>query len=679
VLQIEASAADVLLNATPLPVLRCLAVNHGKTERVPTPVAVAPTRSKAPASSARASRPAVVQAKLVVGASDDPAEFQADAIADGVMQTISGGASPSPIGIGPVTRIRRMATASRAPAAEIGEAGGAVDAVTEREIGAARSGGQPLEGKIRRRMEDALGADFSGVRLHVGKKSDELNSRIQARAFTSGADIFIRREDHAPSTARGQRLLAHELAHTIQQGAATQHSEAQRSVASVAHSVQRSSAVIQRWDWWERRKEEKARAAAIEKEQKDQQRAKDKEAAANGPYQGKAAVKPNSTVEIAKPSVAMTATGATAGLSALSSADYSGPAGGAVLGPVLLADSAMGMYGAYGMNAEAAEHGDKGMAKMAGRKAKTMGTAMAGAAIGTTKAGVDIANVASGGAKLLGHTALGAGSGALGVATGSVQVLQGVWRGGQAMMKLCRLTWGRAAEMLTNKGDEWKRAALRAEKFKLAINGFKVALGALGIAAGALLIVSNPIGWAIGIAGAIAGGVYAISKIAAKVKNTKDLEKGGDIAKIRAGQKVEEVDPGPKSGLNIGKPRVKKGTGAAKPKEKDQDGNDVPDSKRKQAIDEANAVARIACENAATAGEMRDALSHGDLPTVQAAVDDYAKDDEFEVEKSLKAVDDKYLYDAFQILSSINVSYEEALSDSGQDLIQNKLSKAESM
>ncbi len=566
------------------------------------------------------------------------------------------------------------------PPATLGESGGAVDPVTEREIGAARAGGQPLDSRIRRRMEGAMGADFSGVRLHVGPQSDELNSRIQAHAFTSGADIFIRREDHAPGTAAGQRLLAHELAHTVQQGAAPRTATAQRSVDSIAHSVQRSSVVIQRWDWWEKRKADKAKAAEIEKAKTDLEAAKKKEEAAKAPYKGNAAVAPNSSLEIAKPSIAMGATGVTAGLSALSSAEYSGPAGGAVLGPVLLADSAMGMYGAYSMNAEAAEHGDAGMSKMAGRKGKAMGGAMAGAAVGTAKAGVDIANVASGGAKLLGETALGVGSGALGIATGSVQVLQGAWRGGQAMMKLCRLTWGRAAEMLTNKGDEWKRAVVRAEKFKVAVNGFKVALGVLGIAAGALFIVSNPIGWAIGLAGAIAGGVYAVSKIAAQVKNSKDLETAGNVAKIRAGAKVEAVDPGPKSGLNVGKPRVKKGTGAAKPKEKDEDGNDKPDSTR--ASRRSIRPTRLPALPAKTPRPPVRCAMRSATATCQQCrrrSTSTPRDEEFNVGKSLKAVDDKYLYDAFQILSSINVSYEEALSDSGQDLIQNKLSKAEAM
>jgi len=127
----------------------------------------------------------------------------------------------------PVTRISRVAT--------VGSAGGDVDQATEREINSARSGGQALDGKVRRKMEGAFGADFGGVRVHVGPQSDALNNRIQAKAFTTGADIFVRQQDYSPTTSAGQKLLAHELAHTIQQGGAG----AQRSLQRTSNTIQR--------------------------------------------------------------------------------------------------------------------------------------------------------------------------------------------------------------------------------------------------------------------------------------------------------------------------------------------------------------------------------------------------------------------------------------------------------
>jgi hypothetical protein len=62
-------------------------------------------------------------------------------------------------------------------------------------------------------MEPAFGADFSGVRLHHDSESDALARSMTAKAFTTGADIFLR-QDASPSDTS---LLAHELTHVVQQ------------------------------------------------------------------------------------------------------------------------------------------------------------------------------------------------------------------------------------------------------------------------------------------------------------------------------------------------------------------------------------------------------------------------------------------------------------------------------
>ena len=177
----------------------------------------------------RAQRRVTVQPKLVVGASDDRLEREADTVADRVSAILAGGApsaTTDAVRTAPAGRITRLAT--------IGDAGGAVDSDTETQITRARRTGRPMDAPLRRTMEGAFGADFSAVRMHVGPQSDALNERIQARAFTTGADVFVRRQDYSPGTTSGQTLLAHELAHTIQQGGATA-------------SAQRSTATIQRW------------------------------------------------------------------------------------------------------------------------------------------------------------------------------------------------------------------------------------------------------------------------------------------------------------------------------------------------------------------------------------------------------------------------------------------------
>lgn len=89
-----------------------------------------------------------------------------------------------------------------------------------------------------------LGADLSGIRVHSGPTSTELNDRIQAKAFTTGNDIYFRDSVPDVSTSTGQELLTHELTHTIQQGAAPlqRHMTLQRHIAlrSSTGSVQRS-------------------------------------------------------------------------------------------------------------------------------------------------------------------------------------------------------------------------------------------------------------------------------------------------------------------------------------------------------------------------------------------------------------------------------------------------------
>jgi Domain of unknown function (DUF4157) len=66
-------------------------------------------------------------------------------------------------------------------------------------------------------MERAFSADFSVVRVHTGPESDRVASGLGARALTTGRDILFRSGAFRPYTPSGERLLAHELAHVVQQ------------------------------------------------------------------------------------------------------------------------------------------------------------------------------------------------------------------------------------------------------------------------------------------------------------------------------------------------------------------------------------------------------------------------------------------------------------------------------
>jgi hypothetical protein len=76
--------------------------------------------------------------------------------------------------------------------------------------------GQPLDLSVRRELEEQLGHDFSQVRLHTDRDAGQLTEMLGADAVAVGRDIFFREGAYAPGTADGQRLLAHELLHTIQ-------------------------------------------------------------------------------------------------------------------------------------------------------------------------------------------------------------------------------------------------------------------------------------------------------------------------------------------------------------------------------------------------------------------------------------------------------------------------------
>lgn len=69
-------------------------------------------------------------------------------------------------------------------------------------------------------FEPRFGYDFSGVRVHTDARAAEAAKEVDARAFTVGRDVVFGKGEYAPGTSAGIRLVAHELAHVIQQDAA---------------------------------------------------------------------------------------------------------------------------------------------------------------------------------------------------------------------------------------------------------------------------------------------------------------------------------------------------------------------------------------------------------------------------------------------------------------------------
>jgi len=164
-----------------------------------------------------------LQPKLTIGQPNDQYEQEADRVARQVVDHINAppkiqaktprnpmsveARKPSPLDHLPAHKVQRYATGGQM----------AAPADLESSIQRARGGGQPLGDGIRERMEGAFGADFSGVRVHTDGTSDQLNQSIQAKAFTTGQDVFFRQGAYEPGNRGGQELLAHELTHVVQQ------------------------------------------------------------------------------------------------------------------------------------------------------------------------------------------------------------------------------------------------------------------------------------------------------------------------------------------------------------------------------------------------------------------------------------------------------------------------------
>lgn len=87
----------------------------------------------------------------------------------------------------------------------------------EAAIGRTRGGGSSLDAGSRQRMGSALGDPLSDVRVHTDGTADALARSVSARAFTTGTDLYFARGEYQPSSTEGQRLLAHELSHVVQQ------------------------------------------------------------------------------------------------------------------------------------------------------------------------------------------------------------------------------------------------------------------------------------------------------------------------------------------------------------------------------------------------------------------------------------------------------------------------------
>lgn len=177
-----------------------------------------------------------IQPKFTIGTPGDKYEQEADRVANQVVQPIH---APSANQAHPSQAIQRLAMPDedelqRSPSLQRNTleedelqmrptpeavAGGPASDSLESAISQARGSGQALDPNLKQQMGQAMGADFSGVTIHADSQADQLNRSIQAKAFTTGKDIFFRQGAYQPSSRDGQELIAHELTHVVQQSA----------------------------------------------------------------------------------------------------------------------------------------------------------------------------------------------------------------------------------------------------------------------------------------------------------------------------------------------------------------------------------------------------------------------------------------------------------------------------
>lgn len=182
--------------------------------------------------------PKSVRLPAKVSKANDPAELEAEETARKVMRMNQPSApmptaSPTPTQKGIAKGTVQRAEASAAPAT----------APPSSAPRASIPGGSPLPSSVRSHMEPRFGANFGNVRVHTGDSAAQQSASLNARAFTVGDHIFFGKEKYQPQSPSGRELIAHELTHTIQQGAAVQRSVDAPVTQSDQPQVQRKAAV----------------------------------------------------------------------------------------------------------------------------------------------------------------------------------------------------------------------------------------------------------------------------------------------------------------------------------------------------------------------------------------------------------------------------------------------------
>jgi hypothetical protein len=163
----------------------------------------------------------IIQSKLEVSKPDDKYEKEADMVADNVMRM------PEP------NFVQRKCAhceeeekkIQRKPVSESitpfiqtkSEVGSTVSDSLSNKISSSQGTGSNMDSNTQSFMSSRFGNDFNSVKIHTDGNAIQMNRELNAKAFTTGNDIYFNEGQYQPHTSNGKQLLAHELTHTIQQ------------------------------------------------------------------------------------------------------------------------------------------------------------------------------------------------------------------------------------------------------------------------------------------------------------------------------------------------------------------------------------------------------------------------------------------------------------------------------
>lgn len=154
-----------------------------------------------------------IQAKFIVGKSNDIYEQQANTAATNVMLSKKANTTP----------ITSIATNNNIQTKSNSQQNGSVSSSFASSLNNSKGKGTSLSQDTNNNMSKAFNTNFNSVKVHTDNSAVNMNNDLKSRAFTNGNNIYFNSGEYAPNSPKGKRLLAHELTHVIQQKGGTKN------------------------------------------------------------------------------------------------------------------------------------------------------------------------------------------------------------------------------------------------------------------------------------------------------------------------------------------------------------------------------------------------------------------------------------------------------------------------